>query len=231
MKFSDFNWELISTELSSKGFCILPNVISKAECEEIKGLYDQSSLYRNVIDMERYRFGKGQYKYFKYPLPLNIQSLRVSLYQPLASLANEWNSQLGIIEKFPSSHHELIELCNQKKQLRPTPLILRYEKNGYNTLHQDLYGEVYFPFQILLPLSQYGVDFEGGEFVMTEQMPRAQSKAHVLKPNQGDAVIFTTNYRPVKGTRGFFKTKMRHGISEVKSGMRYALGIIFHDAE
>jgi hypothetical protein len=180
--------------------------------------------------MERYRFGKGEYKYFKYPLPLKIQALREEFYQPLSTLANEWNQQLGITETFPATHHELISICMEKNQLRPTPLILRYEPSGFNTLHQDLYGEVYFPFQMLFPLSQHGADFEGGEFVMTEQLPRAQSRAHVIRPNQSDAVIFTTNYRPVKSTRGYYRARMKHGVSEVTSGKRYAMGIIFHDA-
>jgi hypothetical protein len=223
--------ELIQEELSAKGYVILPNVLSKAECDFIQNFYNDSSRYRNTINMERYRFGKGEYKYFNYPLPSKIQELREEFYKPLVSVANVWNELLSIDKRFPDHHHELIEICKQHGQLRPTPLILRYEKGGFNTLHQDLYGEVYFPFQMLIVLSQRGIDFEGGEFVMTEQMPRAQSKAHVLTPNQGDAVIFTTNYRPVSGTGGFFKTKMKHGVSELTAGMRYALGIIFHDAE
>lgn len=227
---NDMNWHLIHKDLSEKGFSILPNVLSKMECEHIQSFYDDSALYRSTINMARYRFGQGEYKYFNYPLPPKIQALREEFYHPLSSLANDWNTQLGINDSFPETHHELIDICRQKNQSRPTPLILRYEKGGFNTLHQDLYGDVYFPFQVLFVLSQYGIDFEGGEFVMTEQMPRAQSKAHVLTPNQGDAVILTTNYRPVKGTRGYFRTKMKHGISEVKSGVRYALGIIFHDA-
>lgn len=227
---NDMNWHLIHKDLSEKGVSILPNVLSKMECEHIQSFYDDSALYRSTINMARYRFGQGEYKYFNYPLPPKIQALREEFYHPLSSLANDWNTQLGINDSFPETHHELIDICRQKNQSRPTPLILRYEKGGFNTLHQDLYGDVYFPFQVLFVLSQYGIDFEGGEFVMTEQMPRAQSKAHVLTPNQGDAVILTTNYRPVKGTRGYFRTKMKHGLSEVKSGVRYALGIIFHDA-
>jgi hypothetical protein len=224
------NWELIYRELSIKGFSTLPNVLSKKECEYFQSLYDDASLYRSTINMERYRFGKGEYKYFKYPLPLKIQAMREEFYRPLASLANEWNHQLEVTETFPSQHQELISICKEKQQLRPTPLILHYEKGGFNTLHQDLYGEVYFPFQVLFPLSQHGTDFEGGEFVMTEQLPRAQSRAHVIKPNQGDAIIFTTNFRPVKGTRSYYRAKMKHGVSEVTAGKRYAMGIIFHDA-
>ncbi len=224
------DWELIYHELSAKGYAILPNVLSKMECEYFQNLYDDDSLYRSTINMERYRFGKGEYKYFTYPLPLKIQSMREEFYQPLASLANEWNSQLELKETFPTEHHKLISICKEHGQMRPTPLILRYEKGGFNTLHQDLYGKVYFPFQVLFPLSQCGVDFEGGEFVMTEQLPRAQSRAHVIKPNQGDALIFTTNYRPVTGTRGYYRARMKHGVSEVTNGKRFAMGIIFHDA-
>lgn len=224
-----FNWSSIQTMLATKGFVILPNVLSKSDCENLQGLYDETSLFRSVINMERYRFGKGEYKYFKYPLPRKVQAIREEFYKHLVSVANEWNQQLGLAERFPDEHSERIQFCQAKQQMRPTPLILRYETGGFNTLHQDLYGEVYFPFQILFPLSQQDKDFEGGEFVMTEQTPRAQSRALVLKPNQGDAVVFTTNYRPVKGTRGYYRATMKHGVSEVTSGKRYALGIIFHD--
>ena len=180
--------------------------------------------------MQQYRFGKGVYKYFKYPLPPVLQQLRESFYSPLVSLANEWMNRLGITTTFPQRHEELIRQCITKGQSRPTPLILCYEAGGFNTLHQDLYGEIYFPFQIVFVLSQQGRDFEGGEFVMTEQVPRAQSKARVITPNRGDAVVFTTNFRPVKGSRGYYKATVKHGISEVTSGQRYAVGIIFHDA-
>ena len=180
--------------------------------------------------MQRYRFGMGAYKYFNYPLPVIVQTLRENMYGPLSNMANEWMQQLSLDTFFPNEHRQLIDNCNKHDQSRPTPLILRYEVGGYNTLHQDLYGEIYFPFQVVFILNQNSVDFTGGEFVMTEQIPRAQSKATVLTPDQGDAVIFTTNFRPVKGTRGYYRANMKHGISEVKSGVRYAMGIIFHDA-
>ena len=179
--------------------------------------------------MQRYRFGKGEYKYFNYPLPALIESLRKKFYEQLAPLANQWMQQLSIDIKYPAKHTELIEICQSKKQLRPTPLILRYSQGGFNTLHQDLYGEVYFPFQIVFVLTQPQRDHTGGEFVLIEQIPRAQSRAEVIAPNQGDAIIFTTNFRPVKGTRGYYRATMKHGVSEVKSGERYSLGIIFHD--
>jgi hypothetical protein len=181
--------------------------------------------------MQRYRFGKGEYKYFSYPLPPVIQSLREILYSPLATIANNWMQKLNLDIQFPSRHNDLLQTCKAKHQTRPTPLILRYEHGGFNTLHQDLYGEVYFPFQVVLLLTQKGIDHDGGEFVLTEQVPRAQSRAHVLAANQGDAIIFTTNYRPVHGSRGYYRAVMKHGVSEVTSGIRYSLGIIFHDAQ
>ncbi|MEO5976613.1 MAG: 2OG-Fe(II) oxygenase [Chryseolinea sp.] len=224
------DWSTIRNELNEKGFSILRGVLSPDECLHLSGMYTDTFMYRNIINMQRYRFGKGEYKYFNYPLPPVIQSLREIFYKPLSSLANEWMTNLGSATKFPEDHWQLLDLCKVNQQLRPTPLILRYETGGYNTLHQDLYGDVYFPFQVLFVLTQVGRDHEGGELVLTEQVPRAQSKAEVIRPDQGDAVIFTTNFRPVRGIRGYYRAKMKHGISEVKSGIRYALGIIFHDA-
>lgn len=228
--FHDMNWNTVTENLDTKGFALIENVLSKAECNHLSGLYEDNDLYRNSINMQRYRFGKGEYKYFNYPLPPIIQSLREILYAPLASVANDWMKKLETNIQFPSQHHDLVKQCQMKAQSRPTPLILRYEKGGFNTLHQDLYGEIYFPFQVVFVLSQAGRDHEGGEFVLTEQIPRAQSKVGVLQPNQGDAVIFTTNFRPVKGQRGYYRATMKHGVSEIKRGVRYSLGIIFHDA-
>jgi len=224
------DWSTIYNALNEKGFYMLRDVLSAAECQHLSGMYEDNYLYRSTINMQRYRFGKGEYKYFNYPLPPTIQSLREILYSPLASLANEWMDKLGTKITFPSQHQELVEQCKTKEQRRPTPLMLRYEPGGFNTLHQDLYGEIYFPFQVVFVLTQQGKDHEGGEFVLTEQIPRAQSKAEVLQPNQGDALIFTTNFRPIKGSRGYYRAKMKHGVSEIKSGVRYSLGIIFHDA-
>lgn len=181
--------------------------------------------------MKRYRFGEGEYKYFQYPLPPPIQNLREELYTPLSTLANEWMKLLDIDKQFPTTHAALIEQCHQHHQTRPTPLILRYTSGGFNTLHQDLYGDVYFPFQAVIVLTQKDVDHEGGELVLTEQVPRAQSKVEVIAPHQGDVLIFTTNFRPVKGSRGYYRATIKHGVSKVKSGERYALGIIFHDAK
>lgn len=180
--------------------------------------------------MERYRFGKGEYRYFSYPLLPLIARIRTNFYGPLAELANQWNRDLEIPGTYPLEHEEFIQQCHKAGQLRPTPLILKYETGGYNTLHQDLYGEVYFPFQVVFLLTEPGRDYTGGELVFVEQLPRAQSRATVVTPKQGDAVIFTTNFRPVKGSRGWYRARMKHGVSTVTSGTRYASGIIFHDA-
>jgi uncharacterized protein len=227
---NNMDWTTTLDSLNNKGHALIPAVLSAHECRHLLGLYQDEYLFRSIIDMHRYRFGSGEYKYFSYPLPPAIQSLREVLYAPLATLANDWTLKLGDDVPFPSTHAELVEKCKQKQQTRPTPLILRYESGGFNTLHQDLYGQVYFPFQVVFVLTQEGIDHEGGEFVLTEQVPRAQSKVQVLRPNQGDAVIFTTNFRPVHGIKGYYRAKMKHGVSEIKSGVRYSLGIIFHDA-
>ncbi len=224
------NWEQHSSDLNEKGFTIIPSVLSPEECEHVAGLYSDQHIYRNTINMKLYRFGEGEYKYFNYPLPPVVQALREEFYKPLSQIANEWMQNLSIDKLFPETHEKLVEQCRIHDQHRPTPLLLHYTAGGFNTLHQDLYGDVYFPFQVVFVLTQHGRDHEGGEFVLVEQVPRAQSKAEVVNPNQGDAVIFTTNFRPVKGTRGYYRANMKHGVSEVKSGERYALGIIFHDA-
>lgn len=224
------DWHSVTENLNKKGFAIIENVLSEAECKHLSGLYHDNYLYRNIVNMQRYRFGKGEYKYFNYPLPPTIQSLREIFYAPLSTIANDWMVKLGTNIQFPSQHVDLVKECQTKSQNRPTPLILRYEAGGFNTLHQDLYGEIYFPFQVVFVLTQAGRDHDGGEFVLTEQNPRAQSKVEVIQPNQGDAVIFTTNFRPVYGSRGYYRAKMKHGVSEIKKGIRYSLGIIFHDA-
>ena len=229
-EIENLDWKQHHNSIQEKGFAHIPSVLSQDECTALRDLYDQPGIYRSVINMQRYRFGKGEYKYFSYPLPELIESLRKKLYQQLAPLANSWMTQLNIDMKYPPNHADLIEVCKSKDQIRPTPLILKYTTGGFNTLHQDLYGDVYFPFQIVFVLTQQDQDHTGGEFVMIEQIPRAQSRAEVITPNQGDAVIFTTNFRPVKGARGYYRATMKHGVSEVKSGERFSLGIIFHDA-
>ncbi len=227
---NELAWPKIAASLNDKGFALVPGVISKQDCATLISLYPKQELYRNVINMQRYRFGQGEYKYFSYPLPELVRQLREQFYNPLASVANQWATLLESETTYPQNHHEFISFCHEHKQIRPTPLILHYQTGGFNALHQDLYGEIYFPFQVVFVLSQHGVDYDGGHLVMTEQLPRAQSKANVITPNQGDALIFTTNFRPVKGTRGYYKSKMKHGVSELKSGERYAMGVIFHDA-
>ncbi|MBL3655519.1 2OG-Fe(II) oxygenase [Fulvivirga sediminis] len=224
------NWQSVASEMHMKGYAILPSFLSMQECDDLKALYPEPAIYRKVVPMERYRFGRGEYKYFKYPLPDLIDSIRRNIYPYLVPIANAWMKVLNIDQEFPHSYELLQKACHEKGQLKPTPLILKYGEGGYNTLHQDLYGDVYFPIQTLVVLSERGQDFTGGEFVMTEQVPRAQSKPIVLKPNKGDLVIFTTNFRPVKGARGYYRVTMKHGVSEVESGERYAMGVIFHDA-
>ena len=229
-RISKINWDEVYNSLNTKGFSVLPSLLTKTECDSLIQDYDNPSFYRSVISMERYRFGSGEYKYFKYPLPELIQNLREAIYPSLVPIANKWNEVLNLGVQYPESHKNFIQECHSKHQARPTPLILKYEEGGFNTLHQDLYGDVYFPFQIVFILTQYGQDHEGGELVMVEQIPRAQSKAEIIRPNLGDAVVFTTNFRPLKGTKGYYRAKLKHGVSEVKSGKRFALGIIFHDA-
>lgn len=224
------DWIRIRETLDGKGFVQLKEVLPREFCERMIALYAEEALFRSTIDMQRYRFGVGEYKYFCYPLPGPLQSLREAFYPPLVPIANEWMSRLGIQTHYPESLNEFLATCHAQEQRRPTPLVLRYEAGGFNTLHQDIYGEVYFPFQIVFMLTQPGRDYEGGELVFVEQVPRAQSRAEVINPGIGDAVIFTTNFRPVKGSKGYYRTKMKHGVSPVKNGRRYSMGLIFHDA-
>jgi uncharacterized protein len=224
------NWQTASNELSNKGFVNLKSVLSSTQCEELIALYEKP-IYRSTINMARYQFGLGEYKYFNYPLPNLIQSLRRDIYPHLAKVANHWMNVLNINTLFPELHEDLLKICHENQQNRPTPLILKYTEGGYNTLHQDLYGDVWFPFQMVIFLNKPNRDFTGGEFVLVEQRPRMQSVPEVLTPNQGDILIFTTNFRPVKGTKGYYRTNMRHGVSKVRSGIRHTLGIIFHDAK
>lgn len=223
-------WPALGHKLYEQGHAAIPELLSPEECRELIAGYSEDSLYRSTIDMQRYRFGKGEYRYFAYPLPGLIARLRTSIYPHLAPIANHWMQSLEMPIEYPSELNEFLDQCHKASQRRPTPLILRYEAGGFNTLHQDLYGDVYFPFQVVIVLTEPGKDHDGGESVFVEQLPRAQSKATVIAPHQGDAIIFTTNFRPVKGTRGWYRAKMKHGISPVTRGNRYACGIIFHDA-
>lgn len=224
------DWSLVEESLHAKGYALVPSLLTSDECDGLKGLYNKPSGYRKTVIMERYRFGLGEYKYFDYPLPNMVQALREAIYPHLVPVANLWMKALKIEKRFPGTHQELVEQCKEQNQLKPTPLILKYGKGGFNTLHQDLYGDVYFPLQAVLFLNEPGQDYQGGEFVLTQQTPRAQSKAMVLKPKKGSMVVFTTNFRPIQGQKGYYRVNMRHGVSEVSSGERYTLGIIFHDA-
>lgn len=212
-------------ELDRVGWEVLPGLLSKQECEEVVALYEEAERFRSKVIMARHGFGRGEYQYFRYPLPEIVQRLRESLYGRVVDAARRWK---GV--DYPVRHEEYRQQCAATGQVRPTPLLLRYGAGDYNCLHQDLYGELVFPIQVAILLSQPGSDFEGGEFVLTEQRPRMQSRVSVVPLRQGDGVAFAVNERPVQGTRGIYKVKMRHGVSEVRSGSRHTLGIIFHDA-
>ncbi len=224
-------WSDLRAQLDDRGHAITPVLLDGAECAELSELFD-AGRFRSTIDMARYRFGDGRYRYFDHPLPDRIAALRASFYRHLAPIANDWAQLLrGDNPGFPAEHEDLLALCADAGQMRPTPLILRYGKGDWNALHQDLYGEVFFPFQVLTILARPGVDFGGGEFVLLEQRPRAQSRAHVLTPPQGAFVIFPTAERPNRGKSGYHRVGMRHGVATVTAGSRTALGIIFHDAK
>jgi hypothetical protein len=223
------DWERIGDQLDTRGFAVTEPLLDVGECDELAALFE-GGRFRSTVEMARHRFGDGRYRYFDHPLPEAIAALRGSFYGHLAPIANEWLRRLRGDEEHPLEHSELLELCRAADQERPTPLILRYAEGDWNALHQDLYGDVYFPFQILTILSRPGIDFEGGEFVLVEQRPRAQSRAHVLDPPQGAFVIFPTHHRPNLGKSGYHRVGLRHGVSTVTRGSRTALGIIFHDA-
>ena len=229
-KLTTTDWQAVTESMNEKGYALIPKILTNDQCTGLIQAFDNQNLYGKTVVMERYRFGLGEYKYFNYPLPKIIQTIRETVYPQLAPIANLWMELLKIEKTFPNTLEELQSLCHQNKQLKATPLILKYGKGGFNTLHQDLYGEVYFPMQSVLFLNEPEKDFTGGEFVLTQQTPRAQSKAIVLKPKKGDMLVFTTNFRPVKGKRGFYRANMKHGVSEVVSGERHTLGVIFHDA-
>lgn len=224
------DWHMVMEQMNEKGYAQLSRVLSPEECEDLIDNYSNEQWYRKTITMERYRFGFGEYKYFNYPLPWLIQTIRETVYPKLAVIANKWMQVLNIEQRFPNTFVELQQLCHANGQVKPTVLILKYGKGGHNTLHQDLYGELFFPIQLVMFLNEPGEDYTGGEFVLTQQTPRAQSKAIVLQPKKGDLLLFTTNFRPVKGTHGYYRVNMKHGVSEVHNGERHTLGIIFHDA-
>lgn len=225
-----YDWQTLAGELDGYGCAVLPKLLSPVECRAIAELYPDESHFRSHVHMARHGFGKGEYRYFKYPLPDLLGGLRTALYPRLAGIANEWNSRMGIEESYPSSHASFLKRCHDAGQKRPTPLLLQYVPGDFNCLHQDLYGDLAFPIQVAILLSEPGADFTGGEFVLTEQRPRMQSRAEVVQLRQGDAVAFAVHNRPVHGSKGNYRVNLRHGVSRVRSGMRHTVGIIFHDA-
>lgn len=216
--------------MNAKGYSLVPRFLNDQYCKERIDEYGNEDIYRKTIIMERHSFGLGEYKYFKYPLPDLIHIIREALYPKLVPIANMWMKMLNIKRYYPDEFDELQKLCHQNNQLKPTVLILKYGKGGYNTLHQDLYGDIFFPFQLVFFLNEVDTYYSGREFVLAQQIPRAQSKAIVLRPRKGGMLIITTNFRPMNGSKGYYRAQMRHGVSEVRSGDRYVLGIIFHDA-
>lgn len=224
------DWARVSDDLDSQGSAVVDKLITADECGVLAALYPMDDVFRSRVVMARHGFGRGEYKYFNYPLPPLISKLRTGLYPRLATIANRWNAAMNANQRFPSKHAEFIRRCHAAGQRRPTPLLLQYGANDYNCLHQDLYGEHVFPLQLTILLSEPGRDFIGGEFVMTEQRPRMQSRPIVVPLRQGDAVVFAVHQRPVQGTRGMYRVNLRHGVSRVRSGHRYTAGIIFHDA-
>jgi len=229
-KIKNADWEHITEAMHQNGYTIIPNLLPDEQCEMLKAEYDKPDLYRKTVIMARHRYGLGEYKYFNYPLPGLIQTIRTHIYPHLAPIANAWFKALNMDTRFPAEHAALLQQCHNNGQQKATPLILKYGKGGFNALHQDLYGEIYFPLQIVFMLNEPDKDYTGGEFVLTQQFPKAQSKAIVLKPGKGDLLIFTTNFKPEKGAKRYYKVNMKHGVSEVKEGERHTLGIIFHDA-
>ena len=230
-RIAALDWDALTDSLDERGFAVTAPLLEPAECRALAGLFDGDG-FRSTVDMARHRFGDGRYRYFSHPLPDPIPALRSGFYERLAPVANAWAERLrGEEPTFPPSHDELLERCRAAGQERPTPLILRYGEGDWNALHQDLYGDVYFPFQVLTVLSEPGVDYDGGEFVLMEQRPRAQSRAHVLTPPRGAFVIFPTHHRPNAGRSGYHRVGLRHGVSTVTRGSRTALGVIFHDAK
>ena len=229
-RVAGYDWPSLAVDLERSGCATLPSLLSREECAAIAALYSDEARFRSRVHMARHGFGKGEYRYFRYPLPDLVGELRTALYPRLAPLANEWNARMKLAERYPDDHAALLEQCHAAGQTRPTPLLLQYVAGDFNCLHQDLYGPLAFPIQLTILLSQPGKDFTGGELVLTEQRPRMQSRAEVVPLEQGDAVAFAVHHRPVQGSKGSYRVNMRHGVSRVRSGLRHTLGIIFHDA-
>ncbi|WP_206998383.1 2OG-Fe(II) oxygenase [Trinickia mobilis] len=229
-RVDSLDWPRVEDDLGQYGCATLPALLTAAECDALTALYPRDDIYRSRVVMERHGFGRGEYKYFAYPLPELVAALRSTIYPHLAPVANRWNEAMRVATRYPATHEAFIRLCHAAGQQRPTPLILQYGEGDYNCLHQDLYGESVFPLQVAILLSQPGSDFTGGEFVLTEQRPRMQSRVEVVPLARGDAVIFAVNHRPVQGSRGVYRVALRHGVSRLRSGRRHTIGVIFHDA-
>jgi uncharacterized protein len=225
------DWPRVGQDLDARGSAILEGLISPAECQLLAELYPNDAMFRSRVIMARHGFGRGEYKYFSYPLPEIIAGLRTELYPRLAPTANRWSEAMGLGQRYPAEHVDFLARCHEAGQRKPTPLLLQYAANDFNCLHQDVYGEHVFPLQVTILLSEPGRDFTGGEFVMTEQRPRMQSRAEVVPLRQGDAVVFAVHHRPVQGSRGVYRVNLRHGVSRIRSGHRHTVGIIFHDAQ
>lgn len=230
-RVATYDWEALAQELDAYGCSVLPKLLSPEECRTIAALYPDESHFRSHIHMARHGFGKGEYRYFRYPLPDLLGDLRTALYPRLAIVANAWNSRMGMGERFPGDHASFLQRCHDAGQTRPTPLLLQYVPGDFNCLHQDLYGELAFPIQVAILLSEPGVDFTGGEFCLVEQRPRMQSRVEVVPLRQGDAVAFAVHNRPVRGSKGSYRVNLRHGVSRLRSGKRHSVGLIFHDAK
>jgi hypothetical protein len=229
-RIESLDWPRINADLDTRGCAVIQHLLSAEDCHSVTELYPQDAAFRSRVVMSRHGFGRGEYKYFSYPLPNLVEQFRSALYPHLAPIANRWNESLNSDARYPPQHAEFLAQCAAAGQTRPTPLLLQYETGDYNCLHQDLYGEHVFPLQVAILLSQPEKDFTGGEFVLTEQRPRMQSRAEVVPLTQGDAVVFAVHHRPVKGVRGMYRVNLRHGVSRLRSGHRHTLGIIFHDA-
>ena len=224
------DWSRVATDLDARGSAVIEGLLDPEECRAIAAMYDEDERFRSSIVMSRHGFGRGEYRYFAYPLPEPVAELRTAMYPHLAPVADRWNEAMGIEVRYPSEHADFLARCHAAGQEKPTPLLLRYEAEDFNCLHQDLYGAHVFPLQLAILLSRPGRDFTGGEFVMTEQRPRMQSRVEVVPLRQGDGVVFAVSHRPVHGTRGVYRVNLRHGVSRIRSGRRHTLGIIFHDA-
>jgi uncharacterized protein len=225
------DWDTIASELNGYGCAVLQKLLTPHECKQLAALYAHEEHFRSHIHMARHGFGRGEYKYFKYPLPDLIDALRTALYPHAAEIANAWNERMNVDVRYPRAHADYLKICHKAGQTRPTPLLLQYVPGDFNCLHQDLYGDLAFPLQATVLLSKPGEDFIGGEFVLTEQRPRMQSRVEAVGLDQGDAVLFAVHNRPVQGTKGVYRVNMRHGVSRLRSGRRHTLGIIFHDAK